>query len=189
MEITPTDLPDVLLIEPDVHRDERGFFVETWHAGRYADAGVDVRFVQDNHSRSQRGALRGLHAQVATPQGKLVRATLGEIFDVAVDIRHGSPTFGRSVGVLLSAENFRQLWIPEGFAHGFCVVSEIAELQYKCTDLYDPTSEITIAWDDPTIGIEWPIEKPLLSDKDRAGRSLADYPSRDLPAYSKRGAG
>lgn len=185
MKITPTDLPDVLLVEPDVHRDDRGFFLETWHAQKYAQAGLDADFVQDNHSRSQRGTLRGLHVQRAKPQGKLVRASFGEIFDVAIDIRHGSPTFGRYVGVLLSAENFRQLWIPKGFAHGFCVISEIAELQYKCTDVYDPTSELTIAWNDPTIGIEWPIDDPLLSDKDRVGQTLADCPTQDLPVYSK----
>jgi dTDP-4-dehydrorhamnose 3,5-epimerase len=183
VKITPTDLPDVLLVEPDVHRDPRGFFLETWHAAKFAEAGLDIRFVQDNHSRSQRGTLRGLHVQLAKPQGKLVRASVGEIFDVAIDIRHGSPTFGRYVGVRLSADNFRQLWIPGGFAHGFCVLSEIAEMQYKCTDVYDPTSELTIAWDDPTIGIEWPLEDPLLSDKDRVGRSLADCTAQDLPAY------
>jgi dTDP-4-dehydrorhamnose 3,5-epimerase len=185
LKITPTDLPDVLLVEPDVHRDTRGFFLETWHAFRYAEAGLDVRFVQDNHSRSQRGTLRGLHVQLAKPQGKLVRVSIGEIFDVAVDIRHGSPTFGRHVGALLSAENFHQLWIPEGFAHGFCVLSEIAEMQYKCTDVYDPTSELTICWDDPAIGIEWPLDNPLLSDKDMAGRLLAECRAQDLPVYPK----
>jgi dTDP-4-dehydrorhamnose 3,5-epimerase len=183
LKITPTDLPEVLLVEPDVHHDPRGFLFESWHAEKYADAGLDVEFVQDNHSRSQRGTLRGLHAQLARPQGKLVRVSQGEIFDVAVDIRHGSPSFGRHVGVVLSAENFRQLWIPEGFAHGFCVVSETAELQYKCTDTYDPTSELTISWDDSAIGIEWPVENPLLSDKDRAGQRLADCAPQDLPVY------
>lgn len=183
MKITPTDLPEVLLVEPDVHRDPRGFFLETWHSARYAEAGLDVDFTQDNHSQSQRDTLRGLHVQLAKPQGKLIRASIGEIFDVAIDIRHGSPNFGRYVGVILSAENFRQLWIPEGFAHGFCVLSEVAEMQYKCTNVYDPTSEQTIAWDDPTIGIEWPIENPLLSDKDRTGRLLADCGPQDLPSY------
>lgn len=185
MKITPTDLPEVLLVEPDVHRDARGFFLETWHARRYAEAGLDVPFVQDNHSRSGHGTLRGLHVQLAKPQGKLVRASVGEIFDVAVDIRHDSPNFGRYVGVVLSAENFCQLWIPEGFAHGFCVISDIAEMQYKCTDVYDPTSELTIAWDDPTIGIQWPLEKPLLSGKDQIGRLLAECGSQDLPVYQK----
>jgi len=185
LKITPTALPTVLLIEPDVHRDARGFFLETWHATKFAEEGLDASFVQDNHSRSQRRTVRGLHVQLAKPQGKLVRVSAGEIFDVAIDIRHGSPTFGRYVGVELSAENFRQLWIPEGFAHGFCVLSDTAELQYKCTDVYDPTSELTIAWDDPTIGIQWPIGNPLLSDKDRAGRLLADCAPQDLPVYPK----
>jgi dTDP-4-dehydrorhamnose 3,5-epimerase len=184
LKITPTDLPEVLLVEPDVHRDARGYFFEAWHAEKFAEAGLDVRFVQDNHSRSQRGTLRGLHAQVAKPQGKLVRVSEGEIFDVAVDIRRGSPTFGRHVAMLLSADNFSQLWIPAGFAHGFCVISETAQLQYKCTDVYDPTSELTIAWDDPAIGIDWPIENPLLSDKDRMGRPLADIALQDLPVYA-----
>jgi dTDP-4-dehydrorhamnose 3,5-epimerase len=187
LKTTPTELPEVLLIQPDVHRDDRGFFVETYHVERYAEtAGIDRPFVQDNHSRSVRGTLRGLHAQIARPQGKLIRVSRGEVFDVAVDIRHGSPTFGRHVGVLLTAEGFEQLWVPEGFAHGFCVVSETADLQYKCTDVYDPTSEVTIAWDDPEIGIAWPVESPLLSGKDQAGMRLADCPRQNLPAY--RGA-
>jgi dTDP-4-dehydrorhamnose 3,5-epimerase len=184
LKITPTDLPEVLLVEPDVHRDTRGFFVETWHAAKYAEAGLDVGFVQDNHSRSQRGTLRGLHAQLAKPQGKLIRVSVGEIFDVAVDIRHGSPNFGRYVGVVLSADNFRQLWIPEGFAHGFCVISETAELQYKCTDFYDPASELAIAWDDPEIGIRWPADAPLLSAKDRNAPRLSDCAPELLPVYS-----
>lgn len=187
MRITPTALPEVLLVEPTVHRDDRGFFLETWHAEKYAAAGLAARFVQDNHSRSRRGTLRGLHAQLARPQGKLVRASLGEIYDVAVDIRVGSPNFGRSVGYVLSAENFRQLFIPEGFAHGFCVVSEIAEMQYKCTDLYDPTSEITVAWNDPALAIEWPISDPLLSAKDQQGRRLAEFAESELPRHSQRG--
>lgn len=183
MKFTPTDLPEILIVEPDVHRDERGFFLETWHAEKYAEGGIDVPFVQDNHSRSTRGILRGLHAQIARPQGKLVRASLGEIYDVAVDIRHGSPTFGQHVGVTLSADNFRQLWIPAGFAHGFCVTSEVAELQYKCTDLYDPTSELTLAWNDPALGISWPVESPLLSAKDAEGRALADFADPELPRF------
>lgn len=181
LKITPTELPEVLLIEPDVHRDERGFFLETWHAEKYATAGLEANFVQDNHSRSSRGTLRGLHAQLNKPQGKLVRASVGEIYDVAVDIRQGSPTFGKHVGVLLSAENFRQLWVPEGYAHGFCVVSEAAELQYKCTDVYDPTGDIIIRWDDPAIGIEWPIEEPLLSERDSKARVLAEHDASELP--------
>jgi dTDP-4-dehydrorhamnose 3,5-epimerase len=184
LKITPTDLPDVLLVEPDIHRDDRGFFLETWHAEKYADAGLKAVFVQDNHSRSSRGTLRGLHAQLHKPQGKLVRASQGEIFDVAVDIRQGSPTFGKYVGVLLSDENFRQLWIPEGYAHGFCVVSATAELQYKCTDVYDPTGDIIIRWDDPTIGIDWPDRDPLLSDRDGSARLLAEHEKSALPIFS-----
>lgn len=184
MKITPTELREVLLVEPDVHRDDRGFFFESWHAEKYAAEGLDERFVQDNHSRSCRGTLRGLHAQLAKPQGKLVRASRGAIFDVAVDIRRGSPTFGRHVAVTLSEENFLQLWIPRGFAHGFCALSDAAELQYRCTDFYDPTSEITIAWDDPRIGIAWPIEDPLLSEKDRRGRRLDECTPEELPAWA-----
>ena len=183
MKISPTELPEVLLIEPTVHRDDRGFFVETWHAAKYAELGLDATFVQDNHSKSARGTLRGLHAQLAKPQGKLVRASQGEILDVAVDIRPGSPRFGRHVAVVLSADNFKQLFIPEGFAHGFCVISELAELQYKCTDLYDPTSEITVAWNDPALGIEWPVEEPLLSQKDAEARTLAEYSAGELPRF------
>lgn len=185
MRITKTDLTEVLLVEPTVHRDARGFFLETWHAEKFAAAGLPARFVQDNHSLSRRGTLRGLHAQIAHPQGKLIRVTRGEVLDVAVDVRAGSPDFGRSVAVLLSAENFRQLWIPEGFAHGFCVVSEEAELQYKCTDFYDPTSEITIAWNDPALAIAWPTADPILSEKDRAGRRLAEIPPSALPPYAR----
>ena len=181
LKITPTELPEVLLVEPDVHLDDRGFFLETWHAEKYAAAGLDAKFVQDNHSRSSRGTLRGLHAQLNKPQGKLVRASVGEIYDVAVDIRQGSPTFGEHVGVLLSAENFRQLWVPEGYAHGFCVVSESAELQYKCTDVYDPTGDIIIRWDDPALAIEWPVREPLLSERDRTARVLADHDTSELP--------
>jgi len=181
----PTDLPEILIVEPDVHRDERGFFLETWHAEKYAALGLDADFVQDNHSRSSRGILRGLHAQLIRPQGKLVRVTVGEIYDVALDIRAGSPTFGRHVGVLLSADNFRQLWVPEGFAHGFCVTSDVAELQYKCTDFYDASGEITIAWNDPALAIEWPVDEPLLSDKDAAGQNLADFAADGLPRYGK----
>ena len=183
MKIHPTDLPDVLIVEPDVHRDERGFFLETWHAEKYASQGLDARFVQDNHSRSSSGILRGLHAQLARPQGKLLRATVGEIYDVAVDIRRGSPTFGQHASVVLSAENFRQLWIPEGFAHGVCVTSPVAELQYKCTALYDPSDEITIRWDDPASGIDWPIDAPQLSAKDSAARTLAEFGEDELPRF------
>lgn len=170
-----------MLVEPVVHRDDRGFFFESWHAEKYAELGIDTQFVQDNHSKSARGTLRGLHAQLATPQGKLVRASQGEILDVAVDIRTSSPRFGQHVAVVLSADNFKQLYIPEGFAHGFCVISERAELQYKCTDLYDPAGEITVAWNDPALGIEWPVKEPLLSQKDGAARTLAEHSEDELP--------
>ncbi|AEP12413.1 dTDP-4-dehydrorhamnose 3,5-epimerase [Chloracidobacterium thermophilum] len=167
MNFIPTELPGVILIEPKVFRDERGFFLETYHAAKFAQAGLDVTFVQDNHSRSVQGTLRGLHAQWRRPQGKLVRVIAGEIFDVVVDIRLDSPTFGRWLGVRLSAENFRQLYVPQGFVHGFCVVSDMAEVLYKCTALYDPGDEIGVIWNDPEIGIDWGIESPLLSEKDR----------------------
>jgi dTDP-4-dehydrorhamnose 3,5-epimerase len=173
VNVIPTRLPEVLVIEPTVHRDARGFFVETYHARRYADHGLDATFVQDNHSRSVRGTLRGLHWQVERPQGKLVRALAGEIFDVAVDIRPGSPTFGQWVGVTLSADDFRQIYVPPGFAHGFCVTSEIAEVEYKCTDFYEPAAERGLIWNDPEVGIAWPISDPILSPRDRAHPTLA----------------
>jgi dTDP-4-dehydrorhamnose 3,5-epimerase len=173
MNIVPTRLPEVLIIEPRVFRDERGFFLETYHAERYRDAGLGMMFVQDNHSKSVRGTLRGLHWQAERPQGKLVRVLAGEIFDVAVDIRPDSQTFGQWVGVTLSSENFRQVWIPPGFAHGFCVTSEIAEVEYKCTDFYDPPSERGLIWNDPEVGIEWPIATPILSARDQRHPGLA----------------
>jgi dTDP-4-dehydrorhamnose 3,5-epimerase len=174
MKFSPADIPDVVIIEPRVFRDERGFFLETYHEKKFQDGGVDAQFVQDNHSRSVKDTLRGLHAQRRRPQGKLVRAVVGEIFDVAVDIRPHSPTFGRWVGVTLSAENFRQLYVPPGFAHGFCVVSETAEVIYKCTALYDPSDELGVAWDDSDIGIQWPTQTPILSPKDAAAPRLRD---------------
>lgn len=182
MKFIPTDLPGVVLIEPDVYRDSRGFFIETYHRSKYAEAGIRGPLVQDNHSYSLHATLRGLHAQGRRPQGKLVRAVEGEMFDVAVDIRRGSPTFGKWVGFVLSGENFRQLWIPEGFAHGFCVLSDRVHALYKCTDFYDPGHEIGIAWNDPEIGITWPIEKPVLSAKDAAAPRLSEVLDR-LPAY------
>lgn len=182
MEFTRTALDGVVVVEPRVFRDDRGFFLETYHAGRYREGGVDATFVQDNHSRSVRGTLRGLHAQWEHPQGKLLRVVEGEIFDVAVDIRRGSPTFGKWVGVTLSAENFRQIYVPVGFAHGFCVTSEVAQVEYKCTDIYDPEHELRMLWNDPAIGIEWPITEPLLSAKDRDGQHLADIGDL-LPVY------
>ena len=173
MRVIPTDLPGVLVIEPDVHRDGRGFFLETYHADRYREHGIPGPFVQDNHSRSVERTLRGLHLQLRRPQGKLIRVTEGEVFDVAVDVRRRSPTFGRWVSVRLSADSFRQCYVPPGFAHGFCVVSPIAQLEYKCTDLYDPESEIGIAWNDPDLGIQWPVTDPILSPRDSRHPSIA----------------
>jgi dTDP-4-dehydrorhamnose 3,5-epimerase len=167
MKVIATKLPGVFLIEPRVFQDERGFFLETYHAERYREAGLDAVFVQDNHSRSTRGTLRGLHWQVERPQGKLVRVLSGEIFDVAVDIRPHSPTFGKWEGFSLTAANFRQVWIPPGFAHGFCVTSDFAEVEYKCTDFYDPPSERGLIWNDPDVAIAWPITDPILSPRDR----------------------
>ena len=187
MKFQPTAIPGVLLIEPDVHRDDRGFFLETYHRDKYRQGGLDAEFVQDNHSRSVAGTLRGLHAQLKRPQGKLVRAVRGEIFDVAVDIRRGSPTFGHWVGERLSDDNFRQLWVPPGFAHGFCVLSEIAEVEYKCTTLFDRDDEIALAWDDPDLAIDWPISTPSLSAKDRAASRLAEAAER-LPVYPSAAA-
>jgi dTDP-4-dehydrorhamnose 3,5-epimerase len=184
MKFLTTALPGVLVIEPDVFRDPRGFFFETFHAKKYEEGGIPGTFVQDNHSRSERRTLRGLHAQRGHPQGKLVRVLQGEVFDVAVDIRRGSPTFLRWVGVILSAENFRQCYIPPGFAHGFEVTSECAEFEYKCTDFYDPTDELRISWNDPAIGIVWPLGDPVLSDKDRAAPPTAEL-MEQLPRYEE----
>jgi len=176
MRVLSTELPGVLILEPTVHRDARGFFLETYQAERFAKAGIAAPFVQDNHSRSARGVLRGLHAQRKTPQGKLVRAILGEIWDVAVDIRPGSATYGRWIGVPLDASGFHQLWIPPGFLHGFCVMSEWAEIEYKCTAPYDRDDEIGVVWNDPDIGIAWPIAAPALSPKDAALPRLSALP-------------
>ena len=167
MNVIETELPGVLIVEPTVFRDPRGFFLETYAANKYRDAGIDVPFVQDNHSRSVRGTLRGLHAQVPRAQGKLVRVVRGEIFDVAVDIRHGSPTFKKWAGVALSAENHREVYVPPGFAHGFCVTSDVAEVIYQATAEYAPESEAGLMWNDPALGIEWPIDTPILSERDR----------------------
>lgn len=174
MKAIPTAIPEVLVLEPRVFEDERGFFYEAFNARTFeAVTGVVRTFVQDNHSRSVRNVLRGLHYQIKQPQGKLVRCTLGRIFDVAVDIRRSSPTFGRWVGVELSADNKRQIWIPEGFAHGFVVLSDVAEVQYKTTDYYAPEWDRTIRWDDPDLAIDWPLDgEPILSAKDRAGKWL-----------------
>lgn len=178
MEFRRTELPEVILVVPDVHRDARGFFLETYHARKYREGGIDAVFVQDNQSRSRRGTLRGLHAQVRTPQGKLVRAVRGEIWDVAVDIRPGSPRFGRWVGAPLSEENAHQLWVPPGFGHGFCVLSEEADVEYKCTALYDPADEIAVLWNDPAIGVRWPVTEPSLSARDLAAKPLAELVPR-----------
>ena len=184
MKVAATALPGVLLVEPEVFSDARGFFLETYHREKYAASGIHASFVQDNHSHSTRGTLRGLHAQCRRPQGKLVRAVRGSMFDVAVDIRVGSPCFGRWTGAMLSGDNFCQLYIPPGFAHGFCVLSEEVDVEYKCTDLYAPEDEITIAWDDPAIGIEWPVRAPVLSEKDRSAPQLAALRDR-LPRFEE----
>jgi dTDP-4-dehydrorhamnose 3,5-epimerase len=173
LKVVETELPGVLIIEPDVHRDGRGFFLETYHLRKYAEHGIADRFVQDNHSYSTRGTLRGLHAQRERPQAKLVRAVEGQMFDVAVDIRRGAPTFKKWVGVTLTGDNFRQLYIPPGFAHGFCVLSERVHVEYKCTDFYDASDEIRIAWNDPEIGIDWPIASPIVSARDESAPRLA----------------
>ena len=182
MKVLPTDLAGVVVIEPVVFRDPRGFFVETYHAERYGAAGIDASFVQDNHSRSERGILRGLHAQQRFPQAKLVRVIEGEIWDVVVDIRLGSPTFGRHVAVTLSADDQRQIFVPIGFAHGFCVLSERAQIEYKCTNYYHLEDELHILWNDPELAIPWPVETPTLSDKDRAALPLHSLHDR-LPRY------
>jgi dTDP-4-dehydrorhamnose 3,5-epimerase len=185
LRVIPTALPEVLVIEPDVYRDARGFFLETYRSDRYSASGIDVTFVQDNHSRSIEGTLRGLHLQVSRPQAKLVRVIVGAIYDVAVDVRRGSPTFGRWVSVELTAASFKQCYVPEGFAHGFAVLSPEAEIEYKCTELYDPAGEIGIAWNDPALAIEWPVERPLLSQRDQHHPPLAAQADR-LPTYPPR---
>lgn len=175
MKITETKIPEVKLIEPKVFGDERGFFMETWNEKVFREAGIDVPFVQDNHSRSVKNTLRGLHYQITQPQGKLVRVTRGKVFDVAVDLRQGASTFGQWVGEFLSEDNRRMLWIPPGFAHGFYVTSEGAEFQYKCSDFYNPEHERTLIWNDADVSIVWPLvkgEEPILSDKDKKGDSL-----------------
>jgi dTDP-4-dehydrorhamnose 3,5-epimerase len=181
LKVSETSLHGVLLIEPDVFGDPRGFFMETWNAARFREAGLDLQFVQDNQSRSARGVLRGLHYQEPNAQGKLVRCSRGALFDVAVDIRVGSPDFGRWYGVELSEENRLMLWIPPGFAHGFCALTDVADLVYKCTEFYEAASDRAIAWNDPEIGIAWPVTTPTLSDKDAAAPRLQDAPA--LPRY------
>lgn len=183
MEILQTDIPDVLLIKPNVFGDQRGWFLENWQRIRYEQAGVPAEFVQDNVSFSQQGVLRGLHYQHPRGQGKLVQVLAGRVFDVAVDIRRGSPTRGRHVSAELSDENHCQLYIPPGFAHGFCVLSPTALFAYKCTEFYLPDQEAGLAWNDPDLAIEWPIENPSLSDKDRRYGPLKEIPAEKLPVY------
>ncbi len=173
MQFHNTSIPGVILVEPDLYRDARGFFLETFHAGKYGEAGIPQSFVQDNHSLSVRDTLRGLHMQVKNPQGKLVRVVEGEIWDVAVDVRPESPSFGQWTAATLSADNFHQLYIPPGCAHGFCVLSDHAQVQYKCTTLYAPSDEVGIAWDDPALAITWPVAQPLLSERDTRHPGLA----------------
>lgn len=177
MEFVPSRLPDVIVIRPKVFEDPRGFFLDSWHRKRFEQEGIDANFVQDSHSGSTAGTLRGLHYQIEQAQGKLIRVVKGEAFDVAVDIRKSSPDFGQWTGELLSADNRKLIWVPPGFAHGFLVLSKAAEFEYKCTDYYAPEHERTLQWDDPDIGIDWPLleaEKPLLSDKDALGLPLKD---------------
>ncbi len=183
MKVRELGLPGVLLIEPTVHRDPRGHFLETWRRERYRAAGLPADFLQDNVSRSRRGVLRGLHFQCPRPQAKLISVLAGEAYDVAVDVRVGSPTFGRWTAAILSAENGRQLFIPEGFAHGFVVSSDEALVAYKCTDVYVPEAELVLRWDDPALDIDWPVRDPVVSDRDRAGRRLSDIPVERLPTY------
>ncbi|MGH8084252.1 MAG: dTDP-4-dehydrorhamnose 3,5-epimerase [Lysobacter sp.] len=183
MKVVETDLPGCLVIEPEVYGDERGFFLETWNRERYARHGIGPDFVQSNLSRSARGVLRGLHYQWPKPQGKLVSVHEGEVYDVAVDIRRGSPTFGRWTAVMLSAENRRQFWIPEGFAHGFVALSEFAQYSYMCTAAYDAGADANVAWNDATIGIDWPVAAPSLSGKDGAAPLLKDIAPARLPEY------
>ena len=182
MKVTETNLPGVLIIEPKVFQDARGFFLETFSASRYQSAGVPGSFVQDNHSRSLKGTVRGLHLQVRKPQAKLMRAVSGSMLDVAVDVRVGSPNFGRWTSALLSGDNFRQLYVPPGFAHGFAVLSDVVDVEYKCTDYYDPGDELTVLWSDPVIGIDWTVTEPTLSIRDQKALPLADLIPR-LPRY------
>ena len=174
MNFVAAAVPGVIIVEPDVFEDRRGFFLETYHAEKYRTGGIPDVFVQDNQSRSAGGTVRGLHLQLSRPQGKLIRVIEGEIYDVAVDVRRGSPTFARWVAVMLSADTFRQCYIPPGFAHGFSVASPLAQVEYKCTDLYDPADEIGIAWNDQSFGIHWPIVEPILSERDRRNPTLAE---------------
>lgn len=183
MKVIETVLPGALILEPKVFGDARGFFYESYNKAAYHEAGITAEFIQSNVSRSARGVLRGLHYQWPNPQGKLVSVLEGEVYDVAVDIRHGSPTFGQSAGVMLSAENHRHFWVPEGFAHGFCVLSESATFSYQCTALYDAKADAGIRWNDADLGIDWPLSEPLLSDKDGKTPFLKDVPPARLPVF------
>ena len=187
MNVIETNLPGVLLIEPRAFHDARGYFFETWNQAKYAEKGLTTTFVQDNVSSSSKGVLRGLHLQWPAAQAKLVTVLEGEVYDVAVDVRRGSPTFGQSFGALLSSENHRHIFIPEGFAHGFVVTSERATFLYKCSKPYTPSDEITVLWSDPDLHIDWPITDPILSPKDIQGLRLKDIPAERLPAYSGGG--
>lgn len=183
MKVTRTELPECVVVEPAVHGDARGFFYESFHAQKFAEAGLDLRFVQTNVSRSARGVLRGLHYQWPNPQGKLVSVLEGEVYDVAVDIRAGSPRFGQWAAVILSAGNRRHFWIPEGFAHGFAVLSEHATFIYQCTALYDREADASIRWNDADVAVDWPVGQPLLSEKDMKAPFLAEVPRERLPVY------
>ncbi len=187
MKVTETEFSEVFIIEPAIYTDERGYFLETWNMPRYRDAGMSANFVQDNLSFSTRGVLRGLHFQNPNGQGKLISTIRGEVFDVVVDVRVGSPTFGKWLGVSLSEENNRQIFIPPGFAHGFCVTSDAALFSYKCTDIYNPKTEISVLWNDPDIGIKWPVNEPIVSDKDSQALPLSGIERQRLPSYSKPG--
>jgi dTDP-4-dehydrorhamnose 3,5-epimerase len=182
LKVTETDLPGVVLIEPVVFRDERGFFLETFSAERYRNAGISGTFVQDNHSRSFKGTVRGLHLQRTKPQGKLMRAVSGTMLDVVVDVRVGSSTFGRWTSAVLSGDNFKQLYVPPGFAHGFAVLSDVVDVEYKCSDYYDRADELVVLWNDPDIGIAWPEGTPVLSTRDRSAKPLRDLMEL-LPRY------
>jgi dTDP-4-dehydrorhamnose 3,5-epimerase len=182
MKFIGTELLGVTIVEPDVFRDERGFFLESWRADKYAAGGIDATFVQNNHSRSALGTVRGLHAQKAHPQGKLVRVLAGAVLDVVVDIRRGSPTWLKWISVELTAENFRQIYVPGGYAHGICVISDMADLEYQCTDFYDAGDELRIKWNDPQIGVAWPQTEPILSGKDRDAATLAEQMNQ-LPVW------
>ncbi|WP_114241360.1 dTDP-4-dehydrorhamnose 3,5-epimerase [Dyella sp. C9] len=184
MKVTETSLPGVLVIEPRVFDDARGCFYESYHAARFEEAGIRSLFVQTNVSRSSRGVLRGLHYQWPHPQGKLVSVLEGEVYDVAVDVRRGSPTFGQWTAVVLSAQNHRHLWVPEGYAHGFCVVSDAATLSYQCTELYDPAADACARWNDAALAIDWPVTAPLLSAKDERAPELAEIEPDRLPPYT-----